>query len=64
MAEPAASITRATSYGEQEPPASRSKQQAKARARGAAPAAVPESSSAADVVETDEIDKHELDTMA
>jgi hypothetical protein len=64
MAEPAAGITRATSFGEREPPASRSKQKAKARAAGAPPSALAEILLPADPPEADEVETHELDTMA
>jgi hypothetical protein len=64
MAEPAAGITRATSFGEREPPTSRSRSKAKARARGVPPSAIAEVPSPADHPETDEVKKHELDTMA
>jgi hypothetical protein len=64
MAEPAAGITRATSFGEREPPASRSKQKAKARTKSAPLPAATEIPLPADAIEADEIEKHELDTMA
>jgi hypothetical protein len=64
MAEPTAGITRATSFGEREPPASRSKQKGKARARLASPSAAPEVSPPADAGEAEDVEKHELDTMA
>jgi len=64
MAEAAAGITHATSFGEREPPPSRSRQKAKARAKNALLSAAPEVPSPADPAEADEMEKHELDTMA
>jgi hypothetical protein len=64
MAEPTAGITRATSFGEREPPASRSKPKGKARAKVIPPAVLPDVPSPADTTEADEDEKHELDTMA
>jgi hypothetical protein len=64
MAEPAAGITRATSFGEREPPASRSKQKGKARAKVPPRAVVAGVPSPADPSDADEVEKHELDTMA
>jgi hypothetical protein len=68
MAEPAAGITRATSFGEREPPASRSRQKAKARAKSAPPVVVADVLAdvppPAESVDADDVEKHELDTMA
>ncbi|MGD0426543.1 MAG: hypothetical protein ABSC10_07475 [Candidatus Acidiferrales bacterium] len=64
MAEPAAGITRATSFGEREPPASRSRQKGKAPVKGAAPTVAPDVTAPAEPADAEEIEKHELDTMA
>jgi hypothetical protein len=64
MAEPAAGITRATSFGEREPPASRSKQKGKAPVKVAALTVAPEGSLPAEPAEVEEDEKHELDTLA
>ncbi|MFY9805323.1 MAG: hypothetical protein WA211_15260 [Candidatus Acidiferrales bacterium] len=63
MAEPASGIIPAASYGEREPPAPRGKAKEKARAQ-AAPAAPPGEAAASGESGADEIEKHELDTMA
>jgi hypothetical protein len=62
MAEPAAGIISATSHGDAEPPAPRAKSKEKARAKGA-PAPSFDAASSADSA-ADEIEMHELDTMA
>jgi hypothetical protein len=63
MSEPASGIIPATSYGDPEPPAPRAKPKEKARAKGAATTPSLDASGAADSG-ADEIEKHELDTMA
>lgn len=63
MAEAASGIIPATSYGDSEPPAPRAKPKEKARAKGAA--ATPSFDIAGSTESgADEIEKHELDTMA
>jgi|HubBroStandDraft_1064217.scaffolds.fasta_scaffold3024483_1 hypothetical protein len=64
MADPAAGINRATSFGDREPPASRSKKKGKARAKGATRATDTEIALLIDAANPDEDEKHELDTMA
>jgi hypothetical protein len=64
MAEPTAGIARAAPFGEREPPASRSNQKSRGRAKSVPPAASAQIPASADPTEADEIEKHELDTLA
>jgi len=64
MAEPAAGITPANSFGEREPPAARSKKKGKTRVKGAAPSITLDLPTPVDATEAEEDEKHELDTMA
>lgn len=63
MAEAASGIIPATSYGDREPPGPRSKPKEKARVSGAAATAALAAPGTAEFA-ADEVEKHELDTMA